>query len=90
MGNGFIVFQALHGPGISTARVLGLKREAAMRYRKITLEAVVCEDDAEVFVQALNNALERIEESTTVYDGGITDVETGEPENAAEIAASAS
>lgn len=60
-----------------------------MAYRKITLEAVVHEDDVDVFTQALNNALDRIEETTTVYGGEITDAEVAEPPNAAEIAAKA-
>ena len=38
-----------------------------MAYRKITLEAVVHEDDVDVFTQALNDALDRIEETTTVW-----------------------
>ena len=82
-------FHALHGHGISTARGLRLGWEPAMGYRKITLEAMVHEDDAEAFTQALNNALDSIEETTAVYGGGITDTEAGEPENAAEIAAPA-
>ncbi len=36
----------------------------SIRYRKITLQSVVTEDDAEGFVQALNDAMERIEKHT--------------------------
>jgi hypothetical protein len=60
-----------------------------MTYRRITLEAVVAEDDLEVFTQALNDALDRIEEQLTVYGSEIQDSDAGEPENAAEIAEAA-
>jgi hypothetical protein len=59
----------------------------AAGYLKITLEVVIREDDSEVFTQALNNAMDVIEEQTTVYLAEITTAATGEPDNAAEIGA---
>jgi hypothetical protein len=56
-----------------------------MNFRKITLEVVVAEDDSETFTQALNDAMDRIEERQTIYSSEIREVETGEPDNAAEI-----
>jgi hypothetical protein len=58
-----------------------------MKYRKIMLEVVVAEEDSEVMVQALNNALEHIEETVTVYHCGISEEETGAPERADESCA---
>jgi hypothetical protein len=58
-----------------------------MSYTKITLEVVVHDDDWEILEQALNDTMDKIEEHTTVYSSQITTVETGEPMNAAEIAA---
>jgi hypothetical protein len=58
-----------------------------MAYTKITLEVVVHDDDSEILEQALCNAMETIEEQVTVYSSAITTAPTGEPENAAEIAA---
>lgn len=60
-----------------------------MRYRKITLEVVVKDDESEVLVQALNDVMDRLEDQITVFDSGIVDVETEEPENAEEIGATA-
>ena len=60
-----------------------------MAYRKITVEIVVNEDDAEAILQAVNDAMDRIEERNTVYSTDIWDSATREPENAAEIAAPA-
>lgn len=45
----------------------------------------VHDDDHERFDQALQDALEEIEEHVTTFDTQIKCVETGEPENAAEI-----
>jgi hypothetical protein len=58
-----------------------------MAYTKITLEVVVADDDIEFLVQALANAMENYEERMTVYSSEILTAPTGEPENAAEIAA---
>lgn len=58
-----------------------------MNYTKITLEVVVNEDDSEILEQALNDAMDKIEEAVTVYSSAITTALTGEPENAVEIAA---
>ena len=60
-----------------------------MGFRKITLEVVVNEDDAAVFVQSLNDAMDRIEEAQTIFSSQICDEETDEPENADAIAAPA-
>ncbi|MGA2850117.1 MAG: hypothetical protein ABSE46_14055 [Terracidiphilus sp.] len=61
-----------------------------MSYTKITLEVVVIDDDSEILEQALNDAMEKIEDQVTVYSSAITTAATGEPENAAEIAAKVS
>ena len=58
-----------------------------MPYQKITLQVIVSDDDSEVFIQALNNAMDEIEEQVTVFSSEIMTEETGEPENAKEIAA---
>lgn len=58
-----------------------------MAYTKITLEVVVHDDDSEVLEQALNDAMDKIEDQTTVYSSMIATAATVEPENAAEIAA---
>ena len=60
-----------------------------MPYQKITLQVIVSDDDSEVFIQALNNAMDEIEEQVTVFSSEIMTEETGEPENADEIAAPA-
>jgi|HubBroStandDraft_5_1064220.scaffolds.fasta_scaffold2115351_1 hypothetical protein len=57
-----------------------------MAYAKVSLEVVVHSDDSEILEQALNNAMDKMEDSITVYSSVITTVETGEPENATEIA----
>jgi hypothetical protein len=54
--------------------------------RKITLEVVANEDESEVLLQALNDTMDKLEGRITVFSSGISDVEMGEPENAAEIA----
>jgi hypothetical protein len=61
-----------------------------MVYCKITLEVVANEDESEVLIQALNHTMDKLEGRITVFSSGISDVETGEPENAAEIAGSGS
>jgi hypothetical protein len=57
-----------------------------MTYTKISLEVVVHSDDSEILEQAINDAMDNIEDSITVYSSVITTAETREPENAAEIA----
>jgi flagellar motor component MotA len=57
-----------------------------MAYTKMTLEVVIHDDDSEVLEQALNNAMDKIEDQLTVYSSAITTAATVEPENAAEIA----
>jgi hypothetical protein len=56
-----------------------------MTYTKITLEAVVQDDDTEFLLQALTNAMENYEERKTVFSCEMMTAPTGEPENAAEI-----
>ncbi len=58
-----------------------------MAYMKMTLKVIIQNDDAEILEQALNNAMDEIEGQLTVYESSITTSATGEPENAAEIAA---
>ena len=58
-----------------------------MTYTKITLDVVVQDDDAEILEQALNDAMEKIEDQVTVYSSAMTTVPTTEPENVAEISA---
>ena len=60
-----------------------------MPYQKITLQVIVSDDDSEVLIQALNNAMDEIEEQVTVFSSQIMTEETCEPENADEIAAPA-
>jgi hypothetical protein len=52
------------------------------------LEVVANEDESEVLIQALNDKMDKLEGRITIFSSGISDVETDEPENAAEIAAS--
>jgi hypothetical protein len=54
---------------------------------EMTLEVIIHNDDAEILEQALNNAMDEIEGQLTVYASSTTTSPTGEPENAAEIAA---
>jgi hypothetical protein len=42
-----------------------------MRYRKINVELIVVEDEAEAVVAELNAALDRMEERHTLFGGGI-------------------
>jgi hypothetical protein len=58
-----------------------------MAYMKMTLEVIIHNDDAEILEQALNNAMDEIEGQLTVYASSIMTSATGEPEDAAEIAA---
>ena len=58
-----------------------------MAYTKITLEIVVHDDDSEILEQALNDAMDKIEEQVTVYSSAIATAVTTEPENAAGISA---
>jgi hypothetical protein len=60
-----------------------------MAYTKVMLEAIVPDDDIEFLLQALANAMEEYEERMTVYSSEMMTAPTGEPENAAEIAAKA-
>lgn len=52
-----------------------------MPYRKITLEVVVAEDIAEAYMQALNDALDRIEEMLSVHLSDIRKEELSELES---------
>jgi hypothetical protein len=45
----------------------------------------VKEEDSETFTRALNDAMDRMEESQTIYSSEIREEETEEPENAPEI-----
>jgi hypothetical protein len=58
-----------------------------MTYRRVLLEVVVTDDDSEILVQALGDAMDKIQKRVTVFDSGIKLMDTREPENAAEIAA---
>jgi hypothetical protein len=61
--------------------------EEPMPYQKITLVVVVGEDDAEVLEQALDDAMDKIEDQMTVFSSEIKTEDCGEPTNAEEIAA---
>jgi hypothetical protein len=45
-----------------------------MRYKKISMEVIVVADEAEAVVAGLNAALDRLEESHTLFGGGIETV----------------
>ena len=45
-----------------------------MLYKKISVEVIVVADEAEAVVAALNAALDRLEESHTLFGGGIETV----------------
>jgi hypothetical protein len=45
-----------------------------MRYKKISVEVIVVADEAETVVAELNAALDRMEESHTLFGGGIETV----------------
>jgi hypothetical protein len=57
-----------------------------MTYRRVLLEVVVADDNVEILIQALGDALDKIEKQVTVFDSGINVMDTGEPEIVAEIA----
>jgi hypothetical protein len=46
-------------------------RGIPMRYKKISVEVIVVADEAEAVVAELNAALDRMEESHTLFGGGI-------------------
>jgi hypothetical protein len=50
-----------------------------MLYRKINMELIVVEDEAEAVVQELNAALDRLEEGHTIFGGDIETVVVEEP-----------
>jgi len=56
-----------------------------MEYVQITVTLVVGNEDAEAVVQRINDDLDRLGETFTVYDCAVAEAETGTPENAAEI-----
>ena len=58
-----------------------------MAYTKVTLEAVVPDDETEFLLRALANAMENYEERMTVYSPEMMTAPTREPENVAKIAA---
>jgi hypothetical protein len=45
-----------------------------MRYKKISMEVIVVADEAEAVVAELNAALDQLEESHTLFGGGIETV----------------
>jgi hypothetical protein len=51
-----------------------------MLYRKINLELIVVEDEAESVVEQLNAALDRLEEGHTIFGGEIETVSIEEPQ----------
>jgi hypothetical protein len=57
------------------------------RYLKVTVEVEITEDDQEPCLQALNDALDRIDKTITLYTSDITVAVSPTPENASEIAA---
>jgi hypothetical protein len=50
-----------------------------MRYRKIELELIVVEDDADAVVEELNATLDRLEVEHTIFGGDIETVAVEEP-----------
>ena len=50
-----------------------------MIYRKINIELIVVEDDAEIVVEELNAALDRLEEEHTIFGGEIETVAVENP-----------
>jgi hypothetical protein len=57
---------------IEQHRIIG--RRYDMLYRKINLELIVVEDEAEAVVEELNAALDRLEEGHTIFGGEIETV----------------
>jgi|HubBroStandDraft_2_1064218.scaffolds.fasta_scaffold5705283_1 hypothetical protein len=49
--------------------------------QKNTLEVVVQEEDSETFTRALNDAMDRMDESQTIYSSEIREEETDEQMN---------
>jgi hypothetical protein len=50
-----------------------------MIYRKINMELIVIEDEAEAVVEQLNAALDRLEDEYTIFGGEIETVAIEEP-----------
>jgi hypothetical protein len=50
-----------------------------MLYRKINMELIVIEDEAEAVIAELNAALDRLEEKHTIFGGDIETVAVEEP-----------
>jgi len=50
-----------------------------MLYRKINVELIVVEDEAEGVIEELNEALDRLEEGHTIFGGEIETVAVEEP-----------
>jgi hypothetical protein len=50
-----------------------------MLYRKINIELIVVEDDAEAVVEELNEALDRLEVEHTIFGGEIETVAVEDP-----------
>jgi hypothetical protein len=50
-----------------------------MLYRKINVELIVVEDDAEAVVEELNAALDRLEEGRAIFGGEIETVAVEDP-----------
>jgi len=50
-----------------------------MLYRKINVELIVIEDEAEAVVEELNAALDRLEEGHTIFGGEIETVAVDQP-----------
>jgi len=50
-----------------------------MLYRKINIELIVVDDDAEAVVEELNAALDRLEEGHTIFGGEIETVAVEDP-----------
>jgi hypothetical protein len=50
-----------------------------MLYRKINMELIVIENDAEAVVEALNAALDHLEEAHTIFGGEIETVAVEDP-----------
>ena len=50
-----------------------------MVYRKINLELIVVEDEAEGVIEELNRALDRLEEGHTIFGGEVETVAVEDP-----------
>ena len=51
-----------------------------MRLRTIVMEVTVQDEEAEMLVQALGNAMEHLEEQVTVFNSSIDQKDTNQPE----------